>query len=121
MTASISRADVVGGHDGRAEIQIEITYDNGGTATITLDEQACLAALDRSGVSSIDELVGRPWSALLPAFERSTDGRPTGESTMSAMTAAAITTPIAPAAPTTPAASAAPTTEGVTHARSRHP
>lgn len=108
MTASISRADVVGGHDGRAEIQIEITYDNGGTATITLDEQACLAALDRSGVSSIDELVGRPWSALLPAFERSTDGRPTGESTMSAMTAAAITTPTT-------------TTGGVTHARSRHP
>lgn len=77
MTAHISRAQVVGGHDGRAEIEIEITYDNGGTATISLDEEACTVALDRSGVTSIDELIGRPWSAVLPAFEQSTDaGQP---------------------------------------------
>jgi hypothetical protein len=71
MTAIISRAAVVGGHDGRAEIEVEITYDNGGTATIALDEEACLASLDRAGVSSIDELVGQPWSVVLPALERS--------------------------------------------------
>lgn len=41
MTALITRATVVGGHDGRAEIEVEITYDNGGTATISLDEDAC--------------------------------------------------------------------------------
>lgn len=70
MTAVISRATVVGGHDGRAEIEVEITYDNGGTSTIALDEEACIASLDRAGVTSIDELVGRPWSAVLPALER---------------------------------------------------
>lgn len=69
MTAVITRATVVGGHDGRAEIEVELTYDNGGTATISLDEEACTVSLDRAGVSSIDELVGQPWSVVLPALE----------------------------------------------------
>jgi len=70
MTAIISRASVVGGHDGRAEIEVELTYDNGGTSTISLDAEACTASLDRAGVGSIDELVGRPWSVVLPALDR---------------------------------------------------
>ncbi len=75
MTAIISRATVVGGHDGRAEIEVELTYDNGGTTTISLDEEACIASLDRAGVSSIEELVGQPWSIVLPALDR----QPVGE------------------------------------------
>jgi hypothetical protein len=70
MTAKISRATVVGGHDGRAEIEVELTYSNGGTTTISLDEEACTASLDRAGVRSIDDLVGQPWSVVLPALER---------------------------------------------------
>ena len=69
MTAVISRAVVVGGHDGRAEIEVELTHDNGGTTTIALDEEACTASLDRAGVSSIDELIGQPWSVVLPGLE----------------------------------------------------
>ena len=70
MTATIARATVVGGHDGRAEIEVEIAYPNGGTSTIQLDEEACLASLDHAGVGSIDDLVGRPWSVVLPALQR---------------------------------------------------
>jgi hypothetical protein len=70
MTAVITRAVVVGGHDGRAEVQVELTYDNGGTSTISLDEEACTASLDHAGIGSVDELVGRPWSVVLPALER---------------------------------------------------
>ena len=70
MSALISGAAVVGGHDGRAEIEVTLTYDNGGTSTISLDEEACTASLDRAGVSSIDELVGQPWTVVLPALER---------------------------------------------------
>ena len=66
MTATITRAAVVGGHDGRAEIEVELTYTNGGTATIALDEDACTASLDRAGVRSIDDLVGQPWTVVLP-------------------------------------------------------
>jgi hypothetical protein len=73
MTAVITRATIVGGHDGRAEVEVEVTYDNGGTATIALDQEACTASLDRAGVTSIDQLVGRPWSVVLPGFERQED------------------------------------------------
>jgi len=73
MTATITRATVVGGHDGRAEIEVEITFDNGGTSTISLDEEACTASLDSAGVSSLDELVGLPWSTVLPGLERQED------------------------------------------------
>ena len=71
MTATITRATVVGGHDGRAEIEVELTYDNGGTSTISLDEEACIASLDDAGVGSLDELLGQPWSIVLAALERS--------------------------------------------------
>ncbi len=53
MSAIISRATVVGGHDGRAEIEVELTYDNGGTSTISLDEEACIASRDASSIVSI--------------------------------------------------------------------
>ncbi len=76
MTATITRASIVGGHDGRAEIEVEITYANGGTATIALDEEACMASLDRAGVGSIDELVGRPWSVVLPGSASSSAAGP---------------------------------------------
>lgn len=70
MTAIISRVAIIGGHDGRAEIEVELTYDNGGTTTIALDEEACTTSLDRAGVHSLDELVGKPWSVVLPALEQ---------------------------------------------------
>lgn len=70
MTAIISRAEIIGGHDGRAEIEVEITYANGGIATLSLDEEACTASLDRAGVRSLEELLGKPWSVVLPAIEQ---------------------------------------------------
>jgi hypothetical protein len=70
MTAIITRATVIGGHDGRAEIEVELTYDNGGTSTISLDEEACTASLDGAGVRSLDDLLGQPWSVVLPALEQ---------------------------------------------------
>jgi hypothetical protein len=75
VTAVISRAAVVGGHDGRAEIEVELTYANGGRATIALDEEACLASLDRAGVLSLDDLIGREWTVVLPALERQGENR----------------------------------------------
>lgn len=73
MSATITGASIVGGHDGRAEIEVELTYDNGGTTTISLGEQACTASLDRAGVGSLAELIGQPWSTLLPALEQQGD------------------------------------------------
>lgn len=72
-TAIITKAAVIGGHDGRAEIEVEVTYSNGGVTTISLDEEACTASLDEAGVASIDDLVGQPWTVVLPALENSHD------------------------------------------------
>ncbi len=69
MSATISKAVVVGGHDGRAEIEVEITYDNGGTSTISLEAEACTASLDQAGINSLDALVGQPWTVVLPALQ----------------------------------------------------
>ena len=74
MSAIISKAIVVGGHDGRAEIEVEITYDNGGISTISLDEEACTASLDEAGVTSVEQLVGRPWHVVLPAIQHRATG-----------------------------------------------
>jgi len=68
MSAIITGATIVGGHDGRAEIEVELTYDNGGVSTISLDEEACTASLDHAGMTSVDELVGQPWTVVLPAL-----------------------------------------------------
>ena len=77
MTAVITRATIVGGHDGRAEIEVELTYDDGGTATISLDEEACTASLDLAGIRSLDDLIGQPWSTVLPAIAQGdTHARP---------------------------------------------
>jgi len=73
MTATIPRAAVVGGHDGRAEVEVEISYDNGGTSTISLNEEACSAWLDSIEATSIDDLVGLPWSTVLPVLQRQGD------------------------------------------------
>lgn len=70
MSAVISRASVAAGHDGRAEVEVELTYPNGGRSTISLDEEACIASIDRAGIGSLDDLVGRPWNVLLPALQR---------------------------------------------------
>ncbi len=78
MSAVITGAQIVGGHDGRAEIEVELTYANGGRTTISLDEEACVTSLDRAGVTSIDELIGRDWSVMLPALE--TQGEPRARS-----------------------------------------
>ena len=55
------------------EIEVELTYDNGGTSTISLDEEACTASLDSAGIGSLDGLVGQPWSIVLSALERQGD------------------------------------------------
>lgn len=78
MTAVITRAAIVGGHDGRAEVEVQLTYDNGGIATISLDEEACVDSLDRAGVGSLDELIGQPWSVVLPALVAQAQRHPGG-------------------------------------------
>jgi hypothetical protein len=64
----ITDAVLAAGHDGRAELVVEVTYANGATARVRLDEEAAEPVLEAAGVGRIDELVGRPWDILASAL-----------------------------------------------------
>jgi hypothetical protein len=75
MTALISRATLVGGHDGRAEIEVETHLRQRRHGHHLARRGSVPASLDDAGVASIDELVGREWSVVLPALERMNEQR----------------------------------------------
>jgi len=60
----ISEAVIAAGHDGRAELVVEVTYANGATARVRLDEDAAEPVLEAAGIARIEDLVGRPWDIL---------------------------------------------------------
>ncbi|MEZ5228183.1 MAG: hypothetical protein R2710_16370 [Acidimicrobiales bacterium] len=71
MTPIITRASIAGGHDGRAEVEVEDHLrqrrnDDHRTRRRGLPRLAPI----RAGVSSVEELVGQPWSVVLPGLER---------------------------------------------------
>lgn len=61
----ISSAAVAPGHDGAAEIALSVTYPNGAVRTISYTHDSIARVLDAAEVSTLDDLVGRPWSILL--------------------------------------------------------
>ncbi len=63
-TPRITEAVLTAGHDGRAELVVEVRYANGATARVRLDEEAAEPVLEAAGVSRIEDLVGRPWDIL---------------------------------------------------------
>jgi hypothetical protein len=63
----ITDAAIAAGHDGRAELVVEVTYANGASARVRLNEEAAEPVLAAAGVARIDNLVGRPWDTLAPA------------------------------------------------------
>lgn len=53
------------GHDGRAEVVVELTYPNGGRARMSVGEDAATRALDAAGLADIADLIGQPWTVLV--------------------------------------------------------
>jgi hypothetical protein len=66
-TATIVSAALGAGHDGRAEVVVELLHANGGRNRVSVPQESAVRALDAAGVTSIDQLVGQPWSVLLVA------------------------------------------------------
>jgi hypothetical protein len=60
----ITEALIAAGHDGRAELVVEVTYANGATTRVRLDEETAEPVLEAAGVARIEDLVGRPWDIL---------------------------------------------------------
>jgi hypothetical protein len=52
------------GHDGRAELVVELVHSNGARSTISVDEEALGHLLDHTDVTSVDDLLGRHWPDL---------------------------------------------------------
>lgn len=53
------------GHDGRAEVVVEVAYPNGGRTRLSMPEDAAGRALDAAGLASLTDLVGQPWTVLV--------------------------------------------------------
>jgi hypothetical protein len=63
----VIRSAVVGpGHDGHAEVVVELLHPNGGRTRLSVPHAVAARALDAAGARSIDELAGRPWTVLVP-------------------------------------------------------
>ncbi|MGD9703955.1 MAG: hypothetical protein AB7Q42_23185 [Acidimicrobiia bacterium] len=58
-------AALAAGHDGQAEVTLDLCYANGAQRSASYSYDAIAAALDAVGVASLDDLVGRPWTILL--------------------------------------------------------
>jgi hypothetical protein len=57
------------GHDGRAELVIELAYPNGARTQLSVTEEAMARALDAAGASSLEDLHGQPWTVLIDPNE----------------------------------------------------
>jgi hypothetical protein len=68
----IADASLAAGHDGRAEIQLELAYPNGGRTRISVSQETLTAILDRAGVSGLDELCGQSWTVLVEPARHAT-------------------------------------------------
>lgn len=58
-------ASMVPGHDGLAEVAIVVRYSNGAERPMALPYEAVGPALDALGVTSLTDLIGKPWTVLL--------------------------------------------------------
>ncbi len=63
--ARVVRAAIAPGHDGSAELVVEVLYPSGGRATMALGAEPAMAIVDAAGISDIADLVGLPWHVLV--------------------------------------------------------
>jgi hypothetical protein len=69
---TIVGAALAAGHDGQAEVAIDVRYPTGAVRTAVYSYEAIGAALDAAGVVALHELIGHPWTILLADNRRPT-------------------------------------------------
>ena len=72
---TITSTTVGPGHDGRAEVVVELLYPNGGRTQLSLAQEVVSAVLDAAGMNRLEELHGHQWTMLTTGLP--TAGRPT--------------------------------------------
>ncbi len=60
----IAATAVAAGHDGRAELVLELAYPNGARTHLSVTEEAMARALDAAGLQRLEDLEGQPWTVL---------------------------------------------------------
>ena len=63
--AVIIGSEIAAGHDGRAELVVQLRYASGGIGRVTLDTDAGLRLLRNCGVSDTAHLIGHSWRHIL--------------------------------------------------------
>jgi hypothetical protein len=69
----VEAAEVAPGHDGRAELVLVLRYPNGAQSRLRLEPEAGVLLVERAGLTSLGELVGRAWSGLASALKASAE------------------------------------------------
>ncbi|TXS96491.1 hypothetical protein FV139_03145 [Parahaliea maris] len=62
--ATISAVRLTPTHDAEAAMVVELTYPNGGRATVQVEGSDAARVMARAGVATAGELVGQPWTVL---------------------------------------------------------
>ncbi|MCR9277209.1 MAG: hypothetical protein NXH85_04475 [Pseudomonadaceae bacterium] len=60
-------ASIAGGHDGAAELIVQVRFENGVVRDVAMENDTGLALMSVCGVHSIEELAGQPWQRFLEA------------------------------------------------------
>jgi hypothetical protein len=66
---TIAGTTLAAGHDGRAEIVLELAYPNGARTQLSVTEEAMARALDAAGLHRLEDLHGQPWTVLIDPHE----------------------------------------------------
>jgi hypothetical protein len=64
LEARIVGAEIVGGHDGTAEMVVSIRYENGVVASVALDADTGFSVMSACGAADLAGLIGRPWREI---------------------------------------------------------
>jgi hypothetical protein len=67
--AVISRVELAAAHDGDAELNVTLQYENGGQTLVALDEYAVRILMDSCGATTPDALIGQGWHHVRDALE----------------------------------------------------
>lgn len=61
----IAQALIAAGHDGQAQLIVQIRHENGALGSVTLDAESARKLMESCGVESVDDLRGEPWRRFL--------------------------------------------------------
>lgn len=63
--AIVIGAEIVAGHDGAAELLVQVRHENGVVSAVAFDAEAGFELIQGCGAQGADDLVGRAWRAIV--------------------------------------------------------